>query len=275
MSVFSKSVVNALVASVFIINGPLYAGEAEYVGPEQAVKEVKEVKKEVERRIEVKAKAGKPVRVFIDSNNQEHVFELSPEELKDLSIASTKLEHLDEKTMAKVKQALASVQKSLAELKKDKHLLSEMEVQEIEELAELHGKELRVKMLELDKLGKLHHLNSETIEHEFRELEVLNELMDEEHAFVIRERLNEHGEAITVNIEEMGDEDKRVFVIDGSNGEIVVDNGDGNKIVKTFVLGEGNTLMKGHVDAILKLIKHGEFSAEELDKLQEMLDSKR
>lgn len=275
MSVFSKSMINSLVASLFVIHGPLYADEAEFVTVEKEVQEEKAAKKAIERRIEVKAKAGKPVRVFVNSNNQEHFFELSPEEIKNISKVTAKLEHLDEKTMAKVKQALANVEKSIAELKKEKGLLSEIEVKEIEELAGLRGKELRIKMLELDKMGKLHRTESETLENELKELHVLNELMDEEHAFVIRERLNEHGESITVNIEELDDEDKRVFVIDGSDGEIVINGEKGKKMVQTFVLGEGNTMMKGHVDAILKLIKHGEFSPEELDKLQQMLDSKR
>ena len=272
MSVFSKSIINTIVASIFVINGPLYAEEKAFVEVEKEVKEQKTKKKTIERRIEVKARAGKPVRVFVDSNNQEHIFELSPEELKNLSEVSSHLAHLDEQTMAKVKQALANVAKSLDELKKDENFLSEMEVKEIEELAELRGKELRIKMLELDELGKLKHIQK--LEG-LKELEVLNELMDEEHAFVIRERLNEHGEAITINIEEMEDEDKRVFVVDGSDGEIIIKGDDGKKMVQTFVLGEGKTMMKGHVDAVLKLIKHGEFSPEELDKLQQMLDSKR
>lgn len=271
MSVFSKSMINSLVASLFVIHGPLYADEAEFVTVEKEVQEAKAAKKAIERRIEVKAKAGKPVRVFVNSNNQEHFFELSPEEIKNISKVTAKLENLDERTMAKVKQALANVQKSLDELKQDK-LLTQAELEEVERLSELHGKELRIKMLELDKLEsvkKLEHVKG------LKELEVLNELMDEEHAFVIRERLNEHGESITVNIEELDDEDKRVFVIDGSDGEIVINGEKGKKMVQTFVLGEGNTMMKGHVDAILKLIKHGEFSPEELDKLQQMLDSKR
>lgn len=268
MSVFSKSIINSLVASIFIINGPLYADEAEYVVVKEA-KEQKAAKKVIERRIEVKAKSGKPVEVFIVGDGQEHMFKLSPQELKDLSEVSDKLEHLDAKTKARVEKALANVSKNLAELKLEGQLL---EVEEIAELADLDGKELRIKMMGLDKLGKLQHL--EKLEG-LKELDVISELVGEEHAFVIRERIGEHGETITVDVDGMGDEEKRLFVIDGAEGEIVIHNDNGKEMMQTFVLGEGNTVMKGHVDAILKLIKHGEFSSEELDKLQQMLDSKR
>ena len=33
-------------------------------------------------------------------------------------------------------------------------------------------------------------------------------------------------------------------------------------------------VLKGHVDAILKMINHGQFSPEELDQIQQALDTK-
>lgn len=258
MSVFSKSVVNTLVASIFVINAPLYAGEVEYVAEED---NVQETKKEVERRIEIKAKNGKPVRIFVDSEGQEHIFELTEKELKNLDEVNSKLEHLDKETLAKVKQALANVTKNLENLKAGDHL------RHVEELSELGSTKMKVKMLKLDKLSELSEL--ESLEN-LKELGVLEALMDKEHAVVIRERIRE--ERHSHDDEEH--EEKRVFVIDGGEGNVVFHSGDDANITR-FKLGEGNTMLKGHLDAILKLIEHGEFTADELNKLQIMLDSKR
>jgi len=255
MSIFTKSLVNALVASIFIINAPLYAGEVEYVGET-------EKEKKVERRIEIKAKTGKPVRVFVDSDGQEHMFELSQQELNDLSEVNGKLQQLDRKTMRKVKEALANVSKNLEQLKVNGQL------QHLEKISKMHldTEQLQHEVAKLKELGKLQQVKS--LEG-LKELKVLHELMNEEHAVVIQERIHEqrrHADERELH--------ERVYVIDGGEADIIISDEDNVK-VRHLKIGRDNMVLKGHLDAILKLIEHGEFTPDELDKLQQMIDNKR
>lgn len=51
---------------------------------------------------------------------------------------------------------------------------------------------------------------------------------------------------------------------------------DGHKSIrKHIIIGDETKVLKGHTDAIVKLIERGEFSYEELDKIQVALDAKR
>jgi hypothetical protein len=255
MSIFSGSLVSTLVASIFVINAPLYAGEVEYA-------EDNDKGKKVERRIEIKAKSGKPVRILVDNDGQEHVFELTQQELHDVRNVNAKLQHLDRKTMVKVKQALANVSITLEQLKRGEQV--EIEVGD--------QVELKTQKIIIDK-GQ-HLISVEGLS----ELKVLRELMDEEHAVVVRERIKKlrrhHDESEEEHEVRRHDEEEhqRVFVIDGGEGNIVIDE---KRQVRHMKIGRDNILLKGHLDAILKLIEHGEFTPDELDKLQQLLDSKR
>jgi len=255
MSIFSKSLANALVASIFIINAPLYAGEMEYV--EDTDKE-----KKIERRIEIKAKSGKPIRVFVDSDGQEHMFELTQQEIKDLSEVNGKLQQLDAKTMVKVKEALANVSKNLEQFKVHSQL------QHLEKISNMHldTEELQHEMAKLKELSTLQQVESLK---GLEELKVLHELMNEEHAVVIRERI--HEQRRHVDEQELHE---RVYVIDGGEADIIISDEDNVK-VRHLKIGRDNMVLKGHLDAILKLIEHGEFTPDELDKLQQMIDNKR
>ena len=50
---------------------------------------------------------------------------------------------------------------------------------------------------------------------------------------------------------------------------------DGKVVKKHWVMGHGAEVLKGHTDAIVRLIERGEFSKEELDKIQAAIDAKR
>jgi hypothetical protein len=97
---------------------------------------------------------------------------------------------------------------------------------------------VKVAMLKLQNVSELARLDS--LEG-LKELEVIKELMDEEHAVVIRERIHDqrrrHDE----------EEHQRVFVIDGGEGNIVIDE---NRQVKHLKIGRDNIVLKGHLDAI-------------------------
>lgn len=167
------------------------------------------------------------------------------------------------------------------------------------------------KLKELDKLGQLKELKKlEKLEQlgELKELKVLEQLMSKEHANAIRERvraehLSEQHErrreaqhrvherqmiaaekqmhAAHEQLEKAKHRLKqRMIIVDGEDSNIIYDfdkksvssASDG---IKKFKLNSDNMVLKGHVDAILKLISHGEFTPDELDKLQQMIDSKR
>jgi hypothetical protein len=72
---------------------------------------------------------------------------------------------------------------------------------------------------------------------------------------------------------------QRVEFIGGedANIDIEVIGKNGHKMVrKHFIHADGdNSILKGHTDAIAKLIERGEFSRDELDKIQAALDAKR
>lgn len=55
---------------------------------------------------------------------------------------------------------------------------------------------------------------------------------------------------------------------------IVINDGEGEH-VQAFHFDGGDTMLAGHTDAIVKLIERGEFSQEELDKIQAAVDAKR
>lgn len=58
--------------------------------------------------------------------------------------------------------------------------------------------------------------------------------------------------------------------------EFVVDDEGGEKVLsKHIIIGDANTVLKGHTDAVVGLINKGEFSQEELDKIQAAIDAKR
>ena len=69
-------------------------------------------------------------------------------------------------------------------------------------------------------------------------------------------------------IEFIGDDDHDV--------DIEVINGGDGKIIKHVIRANGDSsALKGHSGAITKLIERGEFSQDELDKIQAALDAKR
>lgn len=67
------------------------------------------------------------------------------------------------------------------------------------------------------------------------------------------------------------------YADDGDNIDIeVTSDGDRKMIRKHVIHSDGeHRVLKGHTDAIAKLIEKGEFSRDELDKIQAALDAKR
>jgi hypothetical protein len=85
------------------------------------------------------------------------------------------------------------------------------------------------------------------------------------------------------------DVDKKVVVMHGGDGgltfantvgdadfdfEFLSDDGDA-KVRKHIVIGDASHVLKGHTDAIVRLIEKGEFTQDELDKIQSAIDVKR
>ncbi len=268
---------------------------------------------EVERSIVINAKKGKATRIFVDEDGRQYHFKLTDSEIADLDILNRKLEVLSGETLIKVRSALRSVNQSMVRMR-DSGLLNSIMVEldgdefdtdidfDFSSIENIKG------LADLKKLEVLGELS------ELKELKVLDLLMSKEHAKVIRERIrqdhhNERLERLSERSEQLLEqqhrvreaqevrverlhrdveqkvrrlhsERQRVFIIDGEDSSVVYDI-DGNRVsnlhghVKRFTLTSDNMVLKGHVDAILKLISHGEFTPDELDKLQQMLDSKR
>ncbi|MFW8589697.1 hypothetical protein ACOI22_02730 [Glaciecola sp. 2405UD65-10] len=75
-----------------------------------------------------------------------------------------------------------------------------------------------------------------------------------------------------------GDGERLEFYAEDEDNVKIEFSGDGNPkmIRKHIVDGDGEyRVLKGHSDAITKLIENGEFSRDELDKIQAALDAKR
>ena len=75
------------------------------------------------------------------------------------------------------------------------------------------------------------------------------------------------------------DGENRVLIHTGHSEIVEMDiesDGRHSKKIKVISLdNDGDTTLKGHTDAIVKLISMGEFSQEELDEIQAALDKKR
>ena len=71
---------------------------------------------------------------------------------------------------------------------------------------------------------------------------------------------------------------QRIEFMGGEDHDIDIEmfHGDGQKIIKHVIRAdEDSILLKGHSEAITKLIERGEFNQAELDKIQAALDAKR
>ncbi len=86
----------------------------------------------------------------------------------------------------------------------------------------------------------------------------------------------------------VGNEKHKVVVVNDGEGTVVHKSGDMDfsfdfdgedgerKVRKQILIGkDAHSIIKGHSDVIVRLIENGEFSQEELDKIQAALDAKR
>jgi len=177
------------------------------------------------------------------------------------------------------------------------------------DFSKLEGLKALKNIGDMDNLTALQQLG------ELRELKVLEQLMSKEHATAIRQRVRhehdseEHERAMERQERAMERQHRthdikmqraeravraasdrknelihkhkqNMIIIDGQDSHIISgadDHTSANREIeiRRFKLDDDNVVLKGHVDAILKLISHGEFTPDELDKLQQMLDSKR
>ncbi|WP_299079725.1 hypothetical protein [uncultured Paraglaciecola sp.] len=63
---------------------------------------------------------------------------------------------------------------------------------------------------------------------------------------------------------------------DAGNIDIELTEGNGHRIIKHVIHGDGdNSVLKGHSGVITNMIERGEFSQDDLDKIQAALDAKR
>ena len=118
---------------------------------------------------------------------------------------------------------------------------------------------------------KLAHLDDETRE------TVLNALQGIKHI----------GKADFTHPFVSGDIDKKVMVMHKGDSELAFVHGDadmdfeftsddGEHLVrKHIIIGGEQQVLKGHTNAIVRLIEKGEFSQDELDKIQAAVDAKR
>jgi len=269
---------------------------------------------DIRRSIVVNAKQGKPTHVIVDENDVIQEFYFTQKELADGKLIIQKLNNLDRETRIKVRNTLRSVNRGLAKMKgldDESQIVVKIDGDDVNTDIDFdYAKLEKLKMLkhlgDMDKLHELAQLG------ELKELEVLEKLMSKEHATAIRhrvrqehlteehERVMERQEramerqhqahevemqraerSITVATERkrqlVHKHNRNMLIVDGEGSNIVYRNTDDDSsvVVRKFRLEDDNVVLKGHVDAILKLISHGEFSPDELNKLQQMLDSKR
>ena len=84
-----------------------------------------------------------------------------------------------------------------------------------------------------------------------------------------------HGGTHKVIVVNQGDD--QLVEMSGDNNIEIEFNGDERHIIRKHIILEDDSydIIKDHTDAIAKLIERGEFSQQELDKLQAALDAKR
>ncbi|WP_100642458.1 hypothetical protein [Alteromonas facilis] len=83
-----------------------------------------------------------------------------------------------------------------------------------------------------------------------------------------------HEKVIVIN-EGVG-EQVHAFAFGDSEFEIEYGNEEGVKRKHQIIInGDGTGVLTGHTDAVVRLIERGEFSQEELDKIQAAVDAKR
>jgi len=314
MTLFTKTLISSLLASVLVISAPVNAQNIfieETMPDQQREIELDErTSGDVERSIVINAKQGKTTRVVVDEDGQQYRFNLTDQDIADMKVLNQKLDVLSGETLIKVRSALQSVNKNMVRMR-DSGMLNSIVV-------ELDGDEVNTDIdfdfSAIENIKDLADLKSLEALGELKELKVLEQLMSKEHAKVIRERIrhdhhSEREERVSERREQLMEQKhreherqmvkaekkhrvhqdrmhrqhrqhQRVIIVDGEDSNIVYDvnnssvsNHQGD--VKRFKLTSDNMVLKGHVDAILKLISHGEFTPDELDKLQQMLDSKR
>lgn len=304
MPIFTKTLMSSLLASIFIVNAPLSADEV-YLEPaeyEEVQAYDEQSDSEIERSIIVTAKQGKPIRVVVDEDGVVKRFDFDEAELADIKLINEKLSALSGETLVKVRSTLKAVNKGMLKMKgldDESQIVVEFDGDNVDTDVDF---DFDFDFSKLEKLKELEKLG------ELKELKVLEKLMSKEHANAIRERvraehLNEQHErrreaqhrahereviaaekqmhAAHEQLEKAKHRLKqRMIIVDGEDSNIIYDT-DNNPItggsdgIRKFKLSSDNMVLKGHVDAILKLISHGEFTPDELDKLQQMIDSKR
>lgn len=167
----------------------------------------------------------------------------------------------------------------LKEVKVLEKLMSKEHAQAIRQRVRIeHRHEQREKALEAE-----HMRREKQIEAAERRLEAAHEQREramEKHQHASEERMaaaEARIEAAREKLEHAKEHMKRrMVIVDGEKSRVFINSDEAHDIqVHKFKLDGDNVVLKGHVDAILKLIAHGEFTPEELDKLQQLLDSKR
>ncbi|WP_026377472.1 hypothetical protein [Aestuariibacter salexigens] len=111
--------------------------------------------------------------------------------------------------------------------------------------------------------------------------------LDEETRETLMQALSGTRHMLSGDLQFNGHNAKKVMVINKGDGESVntmvhgdVDmefefvNGD-HQIRKHIIVGDEDGVLTGHTDAIVKLIERGQFTQEELDKIQSAIDVKR
>lgn len=117
-----------------------------------------------------------------------------------------------------------------------------------------------------DKLSHLDDDTRETVLEALQNIKIVGEdgiHLSNEDSFIVNKGI---GQQFVVLSDDHDDQDVEFeFVHDGKH----------KKIQKHFIFGGTDGVLKGHTNAIVKMIERGEFNQEELDKIQAAVDSKR
>lgn len=168
------------------------------------------------------------------------------------------------------------VEPTIVEIRANKEQLTTVKVETngIKEIIELTPEELSDEDLLESRLSILDDKTRDTV---MQALQGTRHIVDGSMDFSRFEEMAKHGQ-------------HKMVVINGGDGhvahtvedvDVLVDfasNDDKfHKVVRKHVIVDGmeNTVLKGHTDAIVRLIEKGEFSPEELDSIQAALDAKR
>ena len=170
----------------------------------------------------------------------------------------------------------SDVQPTVVEIRADKEKLTTVKVESngVEEIIELTPEELADDVILETRLSILDEKTRSTV---LKALQGTRHMVDGSIDLTQFAEMKKHGHH-KVMVINSGDSHLAHNIEDLDTVVEFASNDDKfHKVVRQHVIVDGmdNTILKGHSDAIVRLIERGEFSPEELDSIQAALDAKR